>query len=291
VVAVRIYIKTTGGVWEAEYLGAGISHYCEHLISGGTTPTRTEAEADDIERRIGAQTNAYTSSDHTCYYMTCPSMYFGTALDVLSDWVMNCSLIQFEVDREHGVIDEEISMGEDEPGRVLWNLFLQTAFNESEIKFPTIGYRDNFLKLTRDDVSRFYNQRYIPNNSIIVVVGDIETEAVYEQIKEVMGSWERKTLDRPVLHQEPPQHSRRRTEKEMDTNVTYLRLGWPTISYHDQDLYAMDLLSYVLTNGESASRMTCSLCTTYPPGLIRPPSARVCSISTQSWITPTWMRP
>jgi zinc protease len=252
VVAVRIYVKTTGGVWEKEYLGAGISHYCEHLVSGGTTPTRTEAEADEIERKIGAQTNAYTSSDHTCYYMTCPSMYFDTALDVLSDWVMNCSLIQFEVDREHGVIDEEISMGENEPGRVLWNQFLQTVFNESEIRFPTIGYRENFLRLTRDDVSKFYNERYIPNNTVIVVVGDIDADTVYDQIEQVMGSWERRTLHRPVLHQEPQQHSRRRTEREMDTNVTYLRMGWPTISYHDTDLYAMDLLSYILTNGESA---------------------------------------
>ena len=105
VVAIRIYVGV-GSAFEGPYLGCGVSHYCEHLVSGGTTANRTEEESRRTLAAIGAQVNAYTTVDHTCYHIQCPSAHWETALDLLSDWVMHCALDSAEVARERGVIQD-----------------------------------------------------------------------------------------------------------------------------------------------------------------------------------------
>lgn len=251
VVTLKIFVKM-GGVYEEEYLGCGMSHYCEHLVSGGTTPKRTEEEAKQIIRNIGAQVNAYTSSDHTCYYMHCSSRDWEAALDLLSDWVMNCTMDSAEVAREKGVITREINMGEDEPGRVIYKLTMKTVFPNAPLGVPTIGYRDDFLRVSREELMRFYHKYYVPNNTVLVVVGDVDAHTVLEKTKELMDGWERRPLFKSSLPVEPTQVAERRVNKEWPGEMVYLRLAWPTIRLTDPDLYALDLLAGVLGNGRSS---------------------------------------
>ena len=102
-VAIRVYVRT-GSIYEEEYSGAGISHYFEHLMSGGTTTTRSEEESAEILRELGGMSNAYTTRDHTCFYIDTTSENFDKALDLISDWIMNCALAPTEVNRDRGVI-------------------------------------------------------------------------------------------------------------------------------------------------------------------------------------------
>ncbi len=251
VVALRIYV-TVGGVFEGPYLGCGLSHYCEHLVSGGTTSTRTEEESRRIIAAIGAQCNAYTSYDRTCYHMECPSEHWRVGLDLLSDWVMNCAMDSAEVARETGVILQEFAKGEDEPARVIGKLLTAEMYRQYELGVPIIGYRENFVRLDRTDLVDFYRLHYVPNNAIVVVVGDVDTEQAMGYVRQQMGGWERLPHVLPVLHAESRQVMPRAVTREMDVGAATVRIGFPSICLTHPDLYSLDLLACFLGQGESS---------------------------------------
>ncbi|MBU1626424.1 insulinase family protein [bacterium] len=251
VVSVNVIVKT-GGIYENEYMGKGISHFLEHLVSGGPTPERTEEQTDLDVDKIGGQTNAYTSADHTLYFISTASEYFDTALDILSGYIQNVIIDQFRFDREKAVIEKEINMGEDEPSRVIWKLYNQTAFVNAPVKIPNIGYRELEKSVTIDEIKTYHDRTYIPNNSIVLVVGDVDKEETFEKVKKAFENWERKSYIKPILPAEPPQTHPKWAEKEMDTKVTYLRIGYHTVELTHPDLYPLDILSYILTNGKSS---------------------------------------
>jgi len=250
VVNMRIYFKA-GSIYEGEYLGAGISHYVEHLLSDGT-PTRT---LEDIEREIemiGGGSNAYTTKDHTCYFMETSPEHFSRALDILSDWSMNASFPQEAVDAQKGVITREINMGYDEPARRIYALYGETMFERHPYKYPVIGYIENFDRLTRDDVVKYKEKMYLPNNAIFVAVGDFDAEEAYEEIRAAFAEWERKPIDMPTLTQEPPQLGRRERRQQRDLDMAYVMLGFHTVPLQDPDLYPLDVLSHIMSEGESS---------------------------------------
>ncbi len=118
VVSLHMYVKA-GSMYEREYLGRGISHNLEHLLRSGTQ-NRTKEQINQIMEEIGNVSNAYTTKDHTSYYITTASSYFDAALDVLSDYVQNPTFPEEEVESESGVIKNEINMGKDNPSKQLY---------------------------------------------------------------------------------------------------------------------------------------------------------------------------
>jgi len=181
-VAVYAYIKT-GGIYEGKYLGCGVSHYLEHLVSGGTTKNRTEQESNLLLKKIGDRVNAYTTLDHTCYHIKTTREHWKTAADLISDWINNCAFATNEVLREKGVIVQEIKMGEEEPGRTLWKLFTETFFLKNEARVPVIGYEEDFKGVKRDEIIDYYSRRYVANNMVIVIVGDVYRNELDDVLK------------------------------------------------------------------------------------------------------------
>ncbi len=250
-VAVRVYVKT-GSIYEDQFLGAGISHFYEHLLSGGTTTTRTEEETAKVLRSIGAATNAYTTYDVTCYHITTTGEHYGTALDLLADWMINNTLDPREVAREREVVQRELEKDEDEPRRAIWRLYAETAYREHPVRVPIIGYKENIRRLTRDDLVAFYRDRYVPNNAVVAVVGDVSKEEALERVGQAFAGWERRPLPPIPLPDEPRQVAPRFAEKEMGVQVSIAKVGWPTVDLFDPDLYALDALAFVLGEGESS---------------------------------------
>jgi len=250
VVNMRVYFRA-GSIYEAEYLGCGISHYLEHLLSDGT-PTRT---LEDIEREIesiGGGSNAYTTKDHTCYFIETSTEHFSKALDILSDWSMNASFPQEAVDAQKGVITREINMGYDEPARRIYALYGETMFERHPSKYPVIGYVENFDRLTRDDVVAYRDRMYVPNNTIFVVAGDFDAEEAYEEIRAAFADWERKPIEMPTFPEEPPQLGRRERRVQRDLDMAYVMMGFHTVPLSDPDLYPLDVLSHIMSEGESS---------------------------------------
>jgi len=253
--ALRIYVGT-GGALEMDFLGCGISHYYEHLLSGGTTSTRTEAESAKILQSLGGQSNAYTTADHTCYHVVTHRDFIDTAIDLYGDWMKNNVLDPTEVAREKGVIIKEFNKGEDEPGRVLYNLFASTMFRVHPVRVPTIGYREIFLQITRDDLVSYYRNRYAPGNTVVAVAGDVDPAKIFAAVTKSMGDWEPRPESVLSLRPEPRQVKERYAEVEMDVEQASVRMGFHTIDLFHEDLYALDMVAAVLGTGRTSRLVT-----------------------------------
>lgn len=250
VVNLRFYVKS-GSIHEGRYLGSGITHYLEHLMSDGTTNRTLEQSEKDIEA-IGGGYNAYTTKDHACYFLETSTEHFDEALDILADQAMNVTLPESEVEAQQGVITREINMGYDEPNRRRYNLFGDVMFREHPAKYPTIGHLENFLQTTRDDLVDYHSRMYVPNNMVFVAVGDLNTQEAFDKIAEAFKDFQRRPLDMPTLPGEPPQLGRRILREQRDLDMTYVIMGWHTVQLSHPDLYPLDVLSHVLSEGNSS---------------------------------------
>src|SRR4051812_8231211 len=201
--SVQVWVKT-GSVHEGAHLGAGLSHYLEHMLFKGTT-RRAGREISATVQAHGGYINAYTTFDRTVYYIDLPSEHTGVALDILADAVLHSSLPAEEVTKEKDVILREIAMTKDDPDNRLWDALFSTAFREHPYRQPIIGHRDVFSAVNREDLQSYYHSRYVPNNLVVVVVGDIDVAATRTSIEQHFGAAPRVRLAPVLVPQEPSQ--------------------------------------------------------------------------------------
>jgi len=253
VVSAQVWVKT-GSIYEQEHVGAGLSHFLEHLVSGGTTTTRSESENTRLLGEIGASTNAATSLDTVRYHINTTAEHAETAIDLLSDWMQNGAIRQEEFDREAQVIEREFAMGQADPGRVFWKLSQRARFANHPARHPTIGYLEEFRTITRDDVYDFYKRMYVPNNMVFVVVGDIDPREAVDAVAARWAEAEARELPAVTL----PTRDRvgqRHVTGLADIQRPRLRLMWPNVRIGEEGDYALDVLGIILGQGES-SRLT-----------------------------------
>src|SRR3954471_6520236 len=207
--SVQVWVKT-GSIHEGASLGAGLSHYLEHMLFKGTQ-RRTGREITATVQANGGYINAYTTFDRTVYYIDLPSEHTGVAIDLLADAVLHSTLPAEEVAKEKDVILREIAMTKDDPDNRLWETLFSTAFREHPYRQPIIGHRDVFSAVTREDLHGYYRERYVPNNLVVVVVGDIDLTATRAAVEQHFGSAPRVRLA-PVLVPDEPMQLAARTE-------------------------------------------------------------------------------
>src|SRR2546426_2513403 len=250
-VSVQVFVRT-GSIYEQEYLGSGISHFFEHLIHGGTTSTRSAADSRRILEEIGNNTNAYTTVDHTAYYINTTTEHWRTALELLADWMLHSSITPAEFEREKGVVQRELEQDLDNPEQMLAQTAMETRFQVHPIRYPVIGYKELVQKVSRDDLVTYYQRMYTPNNMLLVVVGDVQTATALEHIRATFGTGQRRPLPAISLPEEPPQLGKRTVVKEMAVSQAYMSLSFRTVTLTHPHLYPLDVLEYILANGNSA---------------------------------------
>lgn len=265
IVRVHAYMKI-GSIYEGEYLGSGLSHYMEHIVSGGSTRRtvvdesgrevqvgRTETENKELLKSIGGNSNASTFYNFTQYYITTESDMAETAIDLLSDYLIHCQFDPVEVAREQRVVQQELLRNRDDPNRERALEFNATMFKVHPVRVPVIGYQDCIQRITRDDMLRFYEKYYTPQNCVISIVGDVDKNDMLDLVKRYFGSWKRKSLAPYIIPQEPEQSALRWVEKEHGATQTCLvAMGIPTIPLQHPDLYKLDMLAFVLGLGNAA---------------------------------------
>src|SRR3954449_60215 len=241
----------TGSIDEDQHLGAGLSHILEHMLFKGTKTQSANQIAQSIQD-VGGYINAYTSFDRTVYWIDVPKDGVSVALEVLSDAMMNSTLPVEEYVKEQEVIRREFAMGMDDPDRMAGQLLFAKAFQRHPYRLPVIGLLDIFNQLTRDDVMRYYQARYVPNNLTFIVVGDVDTDAVCQQLGDFFNDHPAKSLRPLFIPNEPPQLGRRETHEEFVTELTRLSLAWHIPEITHPDVPTLDLLSTILGDGRSS---------------------------------------
>ncbi|MBW2195685.1 MAG: insulinase family protein [Deltaproteobacteria bacterium] len=221
VVSCRIMVKT-GSVFEGEDTGAGLSHYLEHVVSGGTTAKFTEAEIKEKLRAIGGATNAYTSYDDTAYFIDTISVHYGEALELLVSYVTQCQFNEMEYAREKKVILQEFQMRENNPSRQLWQSFMETAYRRHPVRYPIIGQREVFAGIDKKRLSSYYDRCYVPGNMVLVVVGNVDKEDALNVILDLVKGVKRAKNPFPVLPTEPRQLSSRNVEKSLPLPLSWV---------------------------------------------------------------------
>src|SRR5580658_3687324 len=144
--SVQVWVRT-GSIHESARLGAGLSHYLEHMLFKGTA-RRAGREISAAVQSHGGYINAYTTFDRTVYYIDLPSEHTAVAIDLLADAVLNSTLPAEEAKKEKDVILREIAMTQDDPEDRLWQALFATAFREHPYNLPVIGYREIFSSST-----------------------------------------------------------------------------------------------------------------------------------------------
>lgn len=248
--SVQVWVKT-GSIHEGEKLGAGLSHYLEHMLFKGTE-RRAGREISATVQAHGGYINAYTTFDRTVYYIDLPSEHTGVALDILADAVLHSTLPADEVAREKDVILREIAMTKDDPDSRLWDALFSTAFREHPFRQPIIGHQDVFSAITRDELMAYYRARYVPNNLVVVVVGDVDPAAIRAQVEQHFGAAARAALAPVLVPTEPLQLAPRSEHRHEDVEVTRAVLAWPIPGLTHEDAPVLDLLAMVLGHGDSS---------------------------------------
>lgn len=256
VVSAQVWIKT-GSLYEQEHVGAGLSHFLEHLLSGGSTTTTPEDRSNAILGGMGAATNAATSLGTVRYYINTTSEHAPTAIDRLSDWMQNSVITDAEYEREREVIQREFEMGQGDPNRIFWKLTQQARYHElpgHPAGHPTIGYLDEFLEISRDEIYDFYRRMYVPNNMVFVVTGDIDPSEVVGRIAEAWSDVPTGELPKVELPVETDEAVGETIEVRgvADIERPRLRLIWPGTELAAPDDYELDLLAAILGQGESS---------------------------------------
>jgi zinc protease len=248
--SVQVWVKT-GSQHEGDYLGAGLSHYVEHMLFKGTE-RRAGRDISATVQAHGGYINAYTTFDRTVYYIDLPSEHTQVAIDLLADAVLHSTLPADECAKEKDVILREIAMTKDDPDHRLWDALFATAFRDHPYRQPIIGYRDVFSAITREDLVAYYRARYVPNNLVVVIVGDIDVAATRAAVEHHFGAVPRARLAPVLVPPESLQLGPRAEHRFEDVEVTRAVLAWPIPGLSHEDAPALDVLANILGGGDSS---------------------------------------
>ena len=250
VVSVQVWVKT-GSQHEGALLGAGLSHYLEHLLFKGTE-RRAGRDISATVQAHGGSINAYTTYDRTVYYIDLPAPHLEVAVDLLADMTLCSTLPPDEVARERDVILREIAMGDDDHDRRHWDALARTVFKTHPLREPVIGHRDVFSAVTRDELLAYYRERYAPNNLVVVIAGDISAEAARAAVEKHFGAAPRRRLAPVFQPAEAAQIAPRTRRDTAEVEQSRGAIAWPSVALTHPDAPLLDLLAVVIGYGDSS---------------------------------------
>jgi zinc protease len=236
----------------------GLAHFFEHMMFNGTSK-RAQGEFDRVLEANGARNNAFTSSDVTVYQDWFPRSALETVFDLEADRLRNLAFDPKVIESERGVVHSErrLRVDDSHQGR-LQEQVQATAFLAHTYGIPTIGWPSDILSWTIDDLKTFFTTYYAPNNCTMVLVGDVEPDAVIALARKYFESIPAQQPPKPVRTKEPEQLGERRVYIEADAQTPLLQFAYHGISGSDPRRPALELLTRVLTDGD-ASRLHRSL--------------------------------
>ena len=231
----------------------GISHALEHMMFKGTTKIPND-EFTRLSRLYGGSVNAATFTNYTYYYQLYQKNFLPLALELEADRMSNLLLRQQDFDTEIKVVMEERRQRTDDNPRALASeRFRWISYPTSHYRQPVIGYMKNLNTLQLNDLQKWYQDWYAPNNAILVIVGDVDTQQTLHQVQQYFSAIPAKTLTQRNEVQEYTNIGYRYMEVKLPVQVPNLFLAWnvPSLStaQNPQDAYALAIIKNILDSG------------------------------------------
>ncbi len=240
----------TGSDYEAEGLN-GISHFLEHMCFKGTVK-RPSAQAISHELdALGAQYNAFTDHEMTGYYAKSDAKNFKKIFDVVSDIYLNSTFPEAEIEKEKGVIVEEINMYEDMPNRHVQDVFQNVLYGNQPAGRNIAGTKEKVRAMTRDDFVKYKNSHYVAEGTVIVVAGSVTESDVYKEVEKYFKNVHTgKKVTKVKVKDTQAQPNIQ--IKYKDTDQTHLVLGVRTFPLKDPRNAPLSVVSAILGAGMSS---------------------------------------
>ena len=181
-----LVLVEAGSKYETKKIN-GISHFLEHMCFKGTTKRPKAADISKELDSLGSQYNAFTAQEYTGYYAKSDARHFRQIFDIVSDIYLNSTFPETEMQKEKGVIIEEINMYEDMPQRHVQDLFMKLLYGDQPAGWNVAGEKKNILKMKRDDFVSYHKKHYLPEATVLVVAGQITEQEVINEVNKIFG--------------------------------------------------------------------------------------------------------
>lgn len=229
----------------------GISHFLEHMCFKGTMK---RPKAIDISKELdalGSQYNAFTAQEYTGYYAKSDAKHFKKILDIVSDIYLNSTFPEVEMEKEKGVIIEEINMYEDMPNRHVQDLMMSLLYGDQPAGWNIAGEKKNITGMKREDFVKYKKEHYVPKVTTIVVAGQVSEKEALKEVKKIFENLKntKKVGKKKVIES---QKSPKVLVKYKDTDQTHFVLGMRTYDLFNKNNATLSLLSGVLGGGMSS---------------------------------------
>jgi predicted Zn-dependent peptidase len=234
---------------------AGASHFLEHLLFKGTT-RRNALEISATIEAVGGEMNAFTSKEYTCFYARVIDTDLPMAIDVVSDLITSSIVSALDVDAERKVVLEEIAMRDDDPSDLVHDLYAETYYGDTQLGGPILGTIKSIKEMTRSSVFNYYKKKYLPQDLVVAVAGNIKHKRVVAMVEEALSR--DNFLDvkgSPQIRPNTPVKTKPMQSVGLLTRKTeqaHMFYGMEGVARSDERRFAMGVLASALGGGMSS---------------------------------------
>ena len=225
----------------------GVSHFLEHMAFKGTERRTATAIAEEIEA-VGGHINAYTAREQTAFYVKVLKEDVALGTDIIGDILTHSTFDPDELERERGVILQEIGQANDTPDDIIFDHFQETAYPSQPMGRPVLGTEDGIRAMKRDVLTGYMKRHYAAANSVVAAAGNISHEAFVELVQTHFADLPRL----PASAATPGIYGGGEFREARDLDQVHIVLGFPSVAYGDADYYPSMLLSTLLGGGMSS---------------------------------------
>ena len=230
---------------------AGLSHFLEHMVFKGTERRSARQIAEEMDA-VGGQLNAFTSKECTCFYAKTVDEHLPLAMDIVCDLATHPAFDAAELEKEKGVVLEEISMAEDTPEDLVHELLMLAHYGDQPIARPILGKAEQISAYRRDDLVAYWSSMYRPQNAVLSIAGNYDWEQVKELLEKHLGSWSPEGMRDHGCDTKQVAPTALAREKEIEQ--VHICMGFPGLAIGNEKNYDLSLFNSVY-GGAMSSRL------------------------------------
>jgi predicted Zn-dependent peptidase len=244
-------IINNGSVNEDKHLN-GVSHFIEHMLFKGTINRTAKALAESIDN-IGGQINAFTGSEYTCFYVKVLDNHLPIAIEILSDMLNNSKFDHNDIEKEKGVISEEINMYLDSPEDIVYDVLSEIMFENTPLALPVLGSYETVNNLNREMILEYYKKHYTSENIVISVVGNLDSKDTMSMLNEHFYKSNINDNDNPSRNNTPLLSQKIRSQLKETEQLNFC-LGMEGVKRGSDDIYSLLVMNNIF-GGSMSSRL------------------------------------